>query len=103
MENEKLIPMEQFCIHYNIEISFIQSLSEYGLVNITTSEEIQYLQSDQIKDIEKMIRLHFDLEINLEGIDAIYHLLQRVDNLHNELQSIKNRLHPFEPDHDEIN
>ncbi len=103
MENEKLIPMEQFCTHYNIEISFIHALSEYGLVNITTSEEIHYLQADQIKDIEKMIRLHFDLEINIEGIDAIYHLLQRVNNLRNELQSIKSQLHDYNSDRDTIN
>ena len=102
MENENLIPVEQLCSHYQIEISFINSLSEYGLIEITKIEETQYVYSDRIKDIEKMIRLHFDLDINMEGIDAIYHLLQRVDRLHNELKFIKNQLHLDDSNGDKI-
>ena len=93
MENKNLIPVEQLCSHYQIEITFINSLSEYGLIELTRVDEIIFVYSDQVKDIEKMIRLHFDLDINMEGIDAIYHLLQKVDRLHNELKSVKNQMH----------
>lgn len=89
MENEDLILIEQICSHYQIEISFIESLSEYGLVEITEVEQFQYVSANQLKDIEKMIRLHVDLNINLEGIDAIYHLLRKVDCLQDELKSVK--------------
>ena len=97
MENEKLILIEQLCSHYHIETSFIESLSEYGLIEITEVEESQYVSANQLKDIEKMIRLHFELHINLEGIDVIYHLLQKMDRLHSELRSIKNQLHLDNP------
>jgi len=96
MENEQLITIEQFCIHYNIEYSFIQSLTEFGLLEITTVEETQYLSREHIRDVEKMIRLHYDLDINLEGIEAITHLLQRVDKLQEELTVLKNRLKLYE-------
>ena len=92
MENENLILIEQLCSHYHVEISFIESLSEYGLIEITEVEQIQYVSANQLKDIEKMIRLHVELNINLEGIDAIYHLLQKVDEMHNELIFLKNQL-----------
>ncbi len=36
--------------------------------------------------------MHYDLNINLEGIDAIYHLLNRVSALQQELETVKNRL-----------
>lgn len=91
MENENLIPVEQLCSHYQIELSFIDSLSEYGLIEVVITEENRFVSIDQVKDIEKMIRLHFDLDINLEGIDAVYHLLRKVDELNNELKSTKNR------------
>lgn len=91
MENENLIPVEQLCSHYQIELSFIDSLSEYGLIEVVITEENRFVSIDQVKDIEKMIRLHFDLNINMEGIDAIYHLLRKVDELNNELKSTKNR------------
>lgn len=103
MENEKLIPIEQLCVHYHIDFSFIHALSEYGLVEIETLEDVQYLDADQIKDIEKMIRLHFDLHINMEGIDAIFHLLQRVETLRNELAHLRNQFPLHEHDQDNIN
>ncbi|MBC7382130.1 MAG: chaperone modulator CbpM [Bacteroidia bacterium] len=96
MENEKLIPVDQFCKHYNIEFSFINTLTEFGLIQITRIEEIPCIPYDQIKDLEKLIRLHYDLEINVEGIDAISHLLNRVDQLQMEMKLLKNRLRLYE-------
>jgi hypothetical protein len=96
METENLIPIEQLCTHYSIELSFIQSLTELGLIQITTIEESQFLLKDQIKDLEKMIRLHYDLDINIEGIEAISHLLLRVNDLQHELSALKNRLMFYE-------
>lgn len=96
MENEKLVPVEQFCTHYNIEFSFINSLTEFGLISITCIEETPCIHHDQIRDLEKLIRMHYDLDINLEGIDAISHLLKRVDTLQSELTTLKNRLLLYE-------
>jgi len=42
------------------------------------------------------MRLHFDLHINLEGLDAVYHLLQRVENLQSEITSLNNKLRLYE-------
>jgi len=96
MENDDLLPVELLCTQYNIEVSFITSLTEFGLIEITTVEETSYLYKTQIKDLEKLIRLHYELDINMEGIDAISHLLKRVDNLHEELTALKNRLRLYE-------
>jgi vacuolar-type H+-ATPase subunit I/STV1 len=96
MKTEHLIPVEQLCSHYNIEFSFIDSLHEFGLVQITKVEESRYIFPEQIHELERMIRLHYELEINIEGIDAISHLLQRVDQLQDELRILKNRLNRYE-------
>jgi hypothetical protein len=45
-----------------------------------------------------MIRLHHELEINLEGIDTIFNLLRKIDGLKNELANTKNRLKFYEGD-----
>ena len=96
METDNLISVQQFCIHHNVEFAFINSLNEYGLIEVTTVEETQYIYKGQLKDLEKMIRMHYELDINIEGIDAISHLLNRVDNLHSELTSLKNKLRLYE-------
>ena len=96
METEQLIPVHEFCASHKIEFSFINSLNEYGLIEVTTIEHTIYIYKEQMKDLEKMIRLHYELDINIEGIDAISHLLQRVDNLHEELTALKNHLRLYE-------
>ncbi|MES2680498.1 MAG: chaperone modulator CbpM [Bacteroidota bacterium] len=92
MENKDLIPTVEFCECHQIEFSFINTLNEHGLIKITSIEEKKYLSCDQLKNIEKMIHMHYDLDINIEGIEAISHLLERVDLLHRELNILKNRL-----------
>jgi hypothetical protein len=38
------------------------------------------------------MHLHQDLDINLEGIDAISHLLKRMHDMQRELNMLKNKL-----------
>lgn len=96
MATENLIPVSEFCTIHKIEISFIHSLNEYGLIEIISQEETAYIHHEQISQLEKMMRLHYDLDINLEGIDAIAHLLKRVENMNEEMVSLKNRLRLYE-------
>lgn len=95
METKDYILIAQFCKHHNIEISFVDSLQQYGLIEVVVIENDQYLMPEQLKELEKMMRFHYDLNINLEGIDAIAHLLKRIEALQQELQATKNRLSVF--------
>jgi len=96
MADENLIPATDFCIHHNIEVSFIHSLQNHGLIELTTVESTGFINESQLQEIEKMIRLHYDLHINFEGIDAIRHLLDQIQNLQNEMTSLRNRLRLYE-------
>lgn len=96
MSKENFIPLHKLCELYKVEMSFFSSLNEIGLIQITTIEELRYIHQDKISDIEKMIRMYRDLEINIEGIDIAFNLLQKIDELENELISIKNRLKIYE-------
>lgn len=98
METNNLILIEQLCIHHNIEFSFINTLQEFGLIEVIIIEDNKYIANKKIKDIEKMMRLHFELDINMEGIDAISNLLLQIDNLQKELISTKNKLRLYEGD-----
>jgi hypothetical protein len=37
--------------------------------------------------------MHYDLNINVEGIEAITHLLARVEKMQQEIISLKNKIH----------
>ena len=97
MEERRTIPAREFCQHHQIEITFIQSLHEYGLLQVETiNDEEWLLRQDELEELERMVRLHYDLQINLEGLEAIHHLLQRVEGLQKELFSLRSRLRLYE-------
>jgi hypothetical protein len=98
MKTEYLISLIDFCNSHDIEISFISSLHETGLINITTIENNDFLDAQQLQQLEKYIRFYYELNINLEGIDSIKHLLQRVNTLQNVITSLRNRLRLYEDD-----
>jgi hypothetical protein len=96
MEKDNLIPANEFCINHHIDISFINSLNEFGLIEINTVEEAVYIDAEQLHKLESFSRLYHELEINMEGIDAISHLLQKIIRMQNEIIFLKNRLHIYE-------
>ena len=96
METTNLVLIEHFCSHHQIDFSFINSLNEFGLIEVVEMNDSKYLQHEQLKDIEKMMRLHYELDINMEVIDAIANLLNQINNLQQELVSAHNKLRLYE-------
>jgi chaperone modulatory protein CbpM len=96
MQTADLIMAEAFCAGHHIELSFIRTLHESGLIDLTMEEDTAYLLADELPALEKFVRLHYDLSINREGIEAIAHLLFRVDQLQEEIRTLRNRLRGYE-------
>jgi hypothetical protein len=42
--------------------------------------------------LEKFVRLHYDLDINLEGIETINYLLERIEEMQKEIVNLRNKL-----------
>ncbi|WP_081210358.1 chaperone modulator CbpM [Salegentibacter sediminis] len=96
MNLEDLIPTEEICMRYKVEQTFISSLSQSGLIKIVTVEKSQYVPTDEIAAFEKLRRLHYELNINLEGLEAIQHLLAQLEELQLQNRKLKNRLGLYE-------
>ncbi|MFT3822953.1 MAG: chaperone modulator CbpM [Chitinophagaceae bacterium] len=96
MEPNELIPANDFCLHNRVSYTFIATLEDAGLIQITTIEEQHFLRIDQLGDIERLSRLHTELGINPEGIEAIAHLLDRMHLMHQEMKTLRQRLALYE-------
>lgn len=94
MQNE-LIIVSEYCSKCHIEPSFIEMLHEGGLITIQTDDGERYLTFSQLPDIERYSRMYYDLSINLEGIDVIHHLLERIEEMQKEIHSLRGRLRLF--------
>jgi chaperone modulatory protein CbpM len=92
---EQLVPAHEFCVHHHVEMNFIYSLRDYGLIDVVSNEGNDYLSVDRLNELEKIIRLHYDLDVNVEGIDVILHLLKQLDDAERELGQLKSRLRVY--------
>ena len=97
MQTEYLIAIEEFCINHGIEISFISSLQQNGLIKITTIKEAGFIDTEQLQRLEKIVRFYYEFDINLEGIETIMNLLQQINTLQDEIIMLRNKLQLYEP------
>jgi chaperone modulatory protein CbpM len=96
MQTKNYIAVNELCINHNIEFSFINSLQETGLIEIVTIEETAFIDADQLQQVEKFIHFYYDLDINIEGIETINHMLHRINTMQDEIKSLQNRLRLYE-------
>jgi MerR HTH family regulatory protein len=98
MEPVAWIPAAVCCEHYQIEFSFIRNLHESGLIGMTAQEGGFFLSPGDLPQLEKFIRWHYELSINPEGIEAVAHLLGRINMLQEENRILRNRMQRFDTD-----
>lgn len=96
MDNEEMIAADLFCASHNIEVSFLHSLCNSGLLEVTTIENTVFISQDKLPDLEKLVRWHYDMDINLEGLEAISHLLHQINEMRQEMQNLRSRLGLYE-------
>ena len=97
-EIEKYIQVSEICSYYQVDISFVLELHEIGLIQCVSQQKEWYVEREQIGEVERMIRLRQELDLNVEGIDVVVQLLQKMDEMRNELHRLQNRLRLYEND-----
>jgi len=90
MVNEELIAVHEFCASRNVDISFVKSLSESGILETITIEETAFISDEQLPELDKLVRFHYDMDINLEGIETINYLLEKIEAMQEEILKLKN-------------
>lgn len=92
METE-LITITEYCIKYNVEPGFIHSLEESEILILKLVGKEKFIHIEQFSELDTYIHLHYDLHINIEGIDAIRHLLRKVNSMQEEIRGLRQQLH----------
>ena len=96
MRENKFFEIDQLCSKYEVEVSFFEHIEGMGLIEFVVVNEQRCLHHKKLNALEKILRLHKDLEINMEGIDVIFNLLEQIDTLQAELVSVKNQLKRYQ-------
>lgn len=96
MNFENWILTDDLCTYYRVEQKFIEDLHESELIHLRVYERRYYLSMDEIGEFERMCRLHYEMEVNLEGLEVIRNLLDSVRQLQDQNRRLQNRLGRYE-------
>lgn len=78
------ISREELVQLYNIEIRFFDELHECGLLNIEVDNNIKYLLYEELPIFEKFTNWHYDLDVNIPGLEIIHQMLLKMQALQAE-------------------
>jgi hypothetical protein len=59
-------------------------------------ENAGFIEVEKLQQLEKFLRFHYEMDINLEGIETITHLLEKINAMNDEIQALRNRLRLYE-------
>ena len=96
MSDEEIIPLETFCSFYQVERNFVETLESHGLITFSYQENQRYILRDDVAELEKYSRMYYELNINVPGIDALNHLLEKIKQLQQEAERLRARLRIYE-------
>lgn len=96
MMSEELILVKEVCVHYKVEETFLYALHASELIHLHTQAQQMYMRMDEITNFERLWRLHYDLNINIEGLEAVVRLLDKVERLQHDNRLLRNRLKRYE-------
>ncbi len=86
------ISREELVKIYNIEVTFFDELVDSGLLKIQTENEIRYLMYEDLPSFERFANWHYDLEINLPGLEVIHEMLKKMEDLKQKNRELMNKL-----------
>lgn len=90
--SEKKITYTECLQIYQVEETFLDQLQSSGLIEIVIEEDDRYIEYDYLQEIEQFVRWHYELEINMEGIEALHHMLQQVRKLQSDVEELRGEL-----------
>ncbi len=91
MSKEKITYRE--CVQiYQVEEVFLDALHSSGLIEVVVEDEDRYIEYDYLQEFEQFVRWYYELEINIEGIEALHHVLQQVRELQSDVERLRSEL-----------
>ena len=96
MNDKELISVQKVIVYHNLDEQFIESIESFQLIEFVVKDSDKYVYAEQLPTLEKIIRLYYDLEVNMQGIDVINNMLDRMDVMHKTIQQLQNKLKLYE-------
>ena len=80
----------------NLQLEGIDDNERTGLLQVYKQQDEEMIDAAQLRQLERFVHL-YEMDINVEGIETIDHLLRHLHELNSEILSLRNRLQLYEP------
>lgn len=97
------ISREELVKIYKIEVRFFDELVECGLLKTETEDEVHYLMYEELPAFERFTNWHYDLEVNMPGLEIIHDLLQKLEKSNMEKLSLLRKLNAISDKYEDVN
>ncbi|MBD1423497.1 chaperone modulator CbpM [Sphingobacterium chuzhouense] len=89
-----LIRVMDVCQSHKMELQFIRNLSQNGLIEVVVQDEEEFVKEEELKALEQFATWHYELEINLQGIEVAQNLLHKIEQLQEEIRLLRIEIRP---------
>ena len=72
--------------YHQIEPQFVIDLYKNDLVVLHERNQEYFIEENDLKLIERFIEFHYNLGVNIEGLEVIHHLLKQIETLQKQLK-----------------
>lgn len=90
------ITIREYCVYHHTDESFIKALEQSGLIAIESAEPEPMISYDQLETLERFTRWYNELDLNVEGIEVVGNLLQKIDAMQQHIHQLEGRLKGYE-------
>ncbi|WP_290842827.1 chaperone modulator CbpM [Flavobacterium sp.] len=97
---KRMLSIEEYCKLHGTESKFLLELEQNGLIEIVVENSAHYISVEKLQDLERYRIWHYELNVNIEGIDIIENLLEKQRFFQEEIGRLRNRLGVYESDGD---
>ena len=93
----EFITIKEYCVYHHTEESFIEALQQSGLIAIEQEAAPgPYIPYDQLEQLERFTRWYQELDLNVEGIEVVGNLLQKMADMQQRILELETKLKKYE-------
>jgi len=90
MDISNYISVNRLCNEYSLDVYFFEYLYNQGIIQLVVWENLEYIELEVLDKVEKLIRIHQDLEVPVNSLDVVINLLEKIETLQKEVNTIRN-------------
>ena len=90
--NSEYIIVKEYCTYNQIEPDFVVQLEDEGLIEIKFFDDERYIHVSQLSNLEQYTRWHYELSVNIAGIDVMQNLLNKINEMQGEIDRLKQQI-----------